>query len=527
MERKCARCGAVLPQEAIFCAECGTPCNAMPPAGGGKKVKWWMIVAPVVGVLVIAAIVVGLMWNTIYLHLNPIGALSKAIVSTAHDLNQRSEGTLGQALSELVNEDGLYTNEIGIDIDYGSYLTADVSLISQSDIRNRQTYMTLDGALDLMGYYQYDLDLALYADGDSLALNWEQLTGSDFYGLNYGSFEDDFLASEGLRDTLTEEDRKEIADYLDLLSQLLNSSDKEEGYELSTEYTGIILDFLKAHKGTVGSKEISLSSGRQTCNTVTITVTNEELYDLFTALLEVAEEDEGLKSMTFADVNISETDTDTLWDTYMEKCQDALEELDNDGASEFSFYLYKNQVVYLDASFQEEDGEMFISLLLGEDPSQDDITFLLTTEGTDADLEMEMTLTTEVEADKVVESIELTLSGSGENVGITLGYDWDKEDEELTLSWKQNVNGSKNTYELALDLCLEDEGYTLKLPELVGLLGKISPELAKQFEGMTCYVTVTSSHGGDVQEPSFINIRDITKDIVDDLEDKIVSAYGF
>lgn len=524
MEKKCAHCGAKLPETGSFCAVCGAPCNAV-PVRKEKKVKWWMIVAPLAALLLIAAVVVGLLWNSIYLRLNPIGALSKAFANTAEDLAAREDGTLKQALGQLVDEDGRYTSDVAVELGYGSYFSTSFSVVGANDLQNKQTCLTLEGTLNLMDYYAYDLDMAMYLDSDSMAFNWEQATGTDFYGINFDSFEEDIQASETLKDSMDDNTRASIAEYLDALSDLMDNYTYGEDLQFSTEYFQILFDFLKDHRGTVDSRNLTLSSGRQKCDTVTFTITCEDLYNLISDLLEAMEADDAVREL----LNLGWIDgaeMDDAWDTLFEKSYDALEDLeDAQGSITMTFCLYKDRIVYSEYSLETDNGEILFSLMLDENAGEDDIIFQLDADTDGVTCSLEVTLSSEVEEDFVSEAFCMTFSSEESTLECSACYEWDKDSGDLTFSFDGDMDGDSANLSLSMELYEENDGLVLKLPELVSLLGKLSPYLAEELEGVTCNLTVALYPGAGISEPDFINIRDMTEEDLRDMEDNLENNY--
>lgn len=190
------------------------------PAKKKKRVKWWMIVAPIAAVLLIAAILVGIFWNAILLRLWPAAALSKALANTVSDLNSRGEGTLGQELSDIMDDEGMYTSKLDLNFNYGAYMSADLSVTGANDLANNRSSSTLNGGLNIL-FYTYDLDAALYMDSECWAVNWAQATGDTYYGIVYDTFDEDMLNNEFLSDAIGEDTLSAISDYLEKISDAM------------------------------------------------------------------------------------------------------------------------------------------------------------------------------------------------------------------------------------------------------------------------------------------------------------------
>lgn len=530
MNKICTHCGALLPEEAVFCSACGTPCNAV-PAPKSKKGKWWMIAAPIFALVLIAAVVAGLMWNTIYLHINPMAVLSKSFANTSEALATREDGTLLLMLAQAVDADGNFISEIGLDMNYENIYASfdlDLDLVGNVDRKNKQMSMTLNGGMDFMGY-SYPLDMEAYLNTDVAAVNWKQITGSDYYGIVYDSFSDDIRSNAILSELFDPDTIDELQEIFDLFSDTLDTSGAEET-EFSSEYAQTVLAFLNDHDTVVGKDSLILSTGTQKCNTITYTVTNQELHDLMEDLVKILEDDDSLMNVLFPEYQYAAYGYDPIemWEEMLDVIYEDVDTLeDTEGTSVLTFYLHKNQLVFVDYTYEGEDEEAQIQVMLNANPGVDDIEINWYMESDDAEGALEITLSKEMDGDAVSESISIVLTEDGDSLmDCVLSYEWDLGDEELSFCIEGDFDDESVDFQMDMAFYEKDGGLVLELPELVGLLTDIAPDMAYQLEGFTVYMTIAFYPGAEVEEPNFINFRNLTEDDLNEMESNLYAYYN-
>lgn len=547
MDRYCTNCGKPLPEGANSCPDCNPamqepiesyevpappapfespapPVDFAPPAPArkGKKVKWWMIVAPIVALLLVAAILVGIFWRAILLRVWPTSILAKALVNTVSDMNDRSEGTLGQTFAGIVDEDGLYTTRVDMALTYGARLskaTADFSITGASDTKNNRMFMTMDGSFGVTSLYVFggnvDVDAALYVDGDCAALNWEQVTGDRYYGVVYDTFEEDVSSNEMLSSAMDEDTRREIGGMLRSLSEALEPDGEEEPFQISEEYVNILVKFLLERKASVGTEQIRIQNETLDCDLITYTLSDKDMGKLFNDLLAVAREDEGLKDYLSGLEESEDPDGDTLWEQILAECGDAFEKLeDSNGVSTLSFYLKGDYAVQI--TWQHENDQDFtdLTLVLGENAGENDILLRYNWEKDGETGGLEMVFTRGLDENTVSEGVSIAVFAGDDREEYGLSYVWDRTSGDLVVDIAHEMDGEPKETRLNMSLYEKDGGIVLVLPEMVSTLEALNPELVQDLAGSTCEMTLAIYPGAVIIQPDFVNIRELTREDV-------------
>lgn len=547
MDRYCTNCGKPLPEGANGCPDCNPamqepiesyevpapsapfefpapPVDFAPPAPPrkGKKVKWWMIVAPIVALLLVAAILVGIFWRAILLRVWPTSILAKALVNTVSDMNDRSEGTLGQTFAGIVDEDGLYTTRVDMALTYGARLskaTADFSITGASDTKNNRMFMTMDGSFGVTSLYVFggnvDVDAALYVDGDCAALNWEQVTGDRYYGVVYDTFEEDVSSNEMLSSAMDEDTRREIGEMLRSLSEALEPDGEEEPFRISEEYVNILVKFLLERKASVGNEQIRIQNETLDCDLIAYTLSDKDMGKLFNDLLAVAREDEGLKDYLSGLEESGDPEGDTLWEQILAECGDAFEKLeDSDGVSTLSFYLKGDYAVQI--TWQHENDQDFtdLTLVLGENAGENDILLRYNWEKDGETGGLEMVFTRELDENTVSEGVSIAVFAGDDREEYGLSYVWDRTSGDLVVDIVYEMDGEPKETRLNMSLYEKDGGIVLVLPEMVSTLEALNPELVQDLAGSTCEMTLAIYPGAVIIQPDFVNIRELTREDV-------------
>lgn len=549
LERYCTNCGKPIPENANGCPDCDPqmqepPVQSVPfgafessepsepfefppvpvdfdsyePPKKRKKVKWWMIVTPIVAILLVAAILVGVFWRAILLRIWPTSILAKALVNTVSDINDRGEGTLGQTMAGIVDEDGLYTTKVDVALTYDARLskaTADFSITGSGDLRNNRMFMTVDGNFGVSSLYVFgtsmDVDAALYMDGECAALNWEQVTGDRYYGVVYDTFEEDVSSNELLSNAMDEDTRRAIGEMLRSLSEALETDEEEKSFHISEEYVNILIKFLLERKASVGSAQVEIQGETLDCDLITYTLSDEELGELLNDLLAVAREDEALK-----DYLSDQTGTgDSLWEDFFADWQDTFETLeDSDGVSTLSFYLKGDYAVQITCQHENDQDSTELTLVLGEDVGQNDILLRGDWERDGENGGMEAVFSREINENTVSEGISVVFFQGDDRSEYGLSYAWNRTSGDLTVDIVYELDGEPRETRLNMALYEKDGGIVLVLPELVSTLEALDPELVQNIKGYTLDMTLAIYPGAVIIQPDYINIRDLTKEDV-------------
>ena len=217
--KKCMQCGAEMPDEEVFCSECGAefapneevqesviedavivpveetveaapvieeevkledvldgaeeeskPVEPIPEKPvSKKKIKWWHIAVPVAAVV---AIVAALLLGPFFIYLSPKTVLAKALAETAEDLSARAEGTPMTVFAKASDE--TRKNTVTMDIDMYQPMVGDIhiGMDAKSDSSTNQGLVGIQ--MDSMGQ---EVDMNLYMDREVFAINMDMITG--------------------------------------------------------------------------------------------------------------------------------------------------------------------------------------------------------------------------------------------------------------------------------------------------------------------------------------------------------------
>ena len=533
MAEICKVCGAELAEEAAFCSNCGAAIVPEPPVTPKKKVKWWMIAAPIVVVILVCALVVGLMWDAIYIRIAPTAVLAEAIGNTVSDLSARSEGTVWPVLAKSVDEEGRYTMELDMALGYDSYLTADAALVSRNDIKNAQFQSDMELNVSLYSYLKMDMNFGMYADRDGVALNWEEVFGDTYYGVYFDSFGEDVRGNAYIRDLIGEDTLAELEETVQAYREQMEAmAESDGGYEFSEEYRTVLAEFFKAHKPVVEAVELP---GTGKCWKITYSLTDEELADLIERLGEIMEEDEAFQSVyESCAAAYGVMDEDILEEArfeYFESIQELADSIrEADGTSAMSFWLYNDRVVNVEYSYVAEDMACTMSLELGENAGADDIIFRCTYDDGEESGSLELIFAVEKDDAGASESISILVNDGYDDTEIFLGYEWDKDGENLTLMFRSDDGFDASDITVDVKFCEEENGFTMELPEVFELLAILMGDEADYYReivsGMSCTIGLSMYAGAEITKPEYTNIRELTEEQVSEMEDNLNANYG-
>ena len=500
-----------------------------------KKVKAWMIAVPVIGVLLAGVLTVVLLWDAIYVRIAPSAVLFDAMKNTYSDLAVRSDGTLLPVLEKAVDENGRYTLEMDMSVAEEGYMYVDAAILTLCDIQNSQFRMDAGIDIGMYGAISLDADFGLYGDQEYLAANWKQAFGADYYGIAYDTFAEDIRANSLIYESIGEDTLLVLEDFLSVYREQMDTvADYGEGYTFNEAYVNILTDFFEERKPEVGTALLTLTGAEQKCWKITYMLTDEELAGLIEQFGEVMEEDEALKNLfdtqfaAYEDIDgeLAEILKEVRFE-YFESIQELADSIrESGGSSALSFFLYNEKVVNLEYAYTAEDTEMSASLMLGENSAEDDIVFLYTYEDAEGSGSLEQIYSVTREEASVGESISLTIKDASGDIHILLGYDWHRETGDLvvTIQYDDGVD----TLDAAVDMKLveEENGFTLELPELFGLMNAFGDDTVSDTDGMTFTVGIAMHAGAQISAPEYINIRELDEGAIEEMAKNLLRNYG-
>lgn len=530
MAEICKVCGMEIPEEELVCPGCGNPREPEPVKK--KRVKWWMILVPIVVVIAALAVTVLIMWDAIYIRIAPTAVLGEALGNTITELSTRGTGTPLEVLNGKLGDEGKYTTEMGITMDYGSYMTMDASIVSQNDIANAQYDMSLKANLSMYGFISFDANIGVYVDQEHLAANWAEVFGEDYYGIAFDTMGEDIRGNGLVYDALGEDALTMLEEYFDAYRSQMDMSDLyAEDVTFSREYGQILLSFANEHKPVVAKAPLALNGTEQECYSITYAVTGEELAALVEQFADAIENDEAMVEIldTYSQsltVYGDEYEDDLLAEvlTAYRELADTIREENCSGS--ISFYLYDEKVVYLKTSFVSESDEAAVSLMLGENSAENDIILLYTYAEEENSGSLELTLTTKKEDTTVEEQFSIVLKDDYDDLDMTLGYVWNRDTGDFTVTTGGTNDGEDMTFRIDLLLYEEGEGLTLELPDFFALMASLDPEMAGYYDGMHCGFRVSVYPGAEISKPEYINIRELDESKISEMEDNLNYNYG-
>ncbi len=488
-----------------------------------KKVKWWYIAIPVVAVIALA---VALLWNTLTVYLFPEIALANAIGNTVAALETRSQGTPFTMMNKAIDEEGKSTSELDVECTIPDMGDFSIDMQMQSDAQNKQ-YMT-DISVGAQGV---SMDMGLYMDADKLGFNMEMLTGESYYGIVYDGFGENLRNNEFLASNLGEEGVEIAEEIVSALENVLNQEQlTEEQLRASRElYLQVVLDFLKEQELEPGRAAIELDGSQKKCYSITVQLTKEDLVALVDNLLEAMKDDPVVNRSMDMFAATGEDTLEELIDSLQKELEESTDE--GEGAFEFVFYLYDNQLAQVDIEVvtEGEEGESYsgsYSLIFGTDAAKSDITLRMTSKWDDDTEDVsELRLTTTRDGDIIREEILIVSEGDDEEESrVVLGYEWDRKQGDFEI-FAEEIQDEENDINISVkgSLLEEENSYSLTISNLMEQLQSVIGNDLGDMEGFELTLSISAQAGADIEEPE---ITDITSMSETDFYQILMSGSG-
>ena len=544
--KKCMQCGAEMPDEEVFCSECGTelalnkevqetliedavvisteetaetapvleeeanledvldeveaetkPAEPIPEKPvSKKKIKWWHIAIPVTAVVAIVAV---LLLGPFFIYLSPQTVLAKALAETAEDLSARAEGTPLTVMDKAYDESQKYSMAMNIDASQPMIGDIHIGMDAKVDYTSNQTLVGLQA--DILGLGQ-ELDVNLYTDREVTAIHVDRITGKDYYGIYYDTFGEDIRNNDFMYQSLGENNIVMMEELVDMLEQMMNLEriTPEQQAESLKKYGDAILEFVIQKDASVEKASVSVDGKDRNCKTIGFVINHEEYAELIEKLIDIAETD---PLMIYYYQSTTMDFTEEGWHETLEDAREDLEEFkeEGDGECEIIFYLHGGKVVQIDVAVEEDSDVTFSCCLnFGSDASVTDIT--ISGFDTEEDGNPTITLSTQKNGDVVTESLVFAEEDDDEDVSrAELGYEWNRKNGSLILYFQED---DEDRYEVECVLEELENGFRFSIPAMEDLI----EYMVEDTEGMKMSMDITMTTGAEIEVPE---IKDIAK----------------
>jgi len=410
-----------------------------------KKQKWWII--PLVLVLA-AALLLGLFWDTVKVYLTPKTVLSAALSKTAEELQDRFSGSPLHVLAAGV--DDTLCNTVTLQMDKADDLLGNVhyDLSMQTQLSPRRVLAKGTAATGTS-----TLDLSLYLDEDFAAIASEGLLGGNYYGITYDTFSQD-IRGNGVLAFLLGEDT--ISEWEFSVAGLADSMGKTMALpEFSREDLSMAMMGLMAMKAEVSRETVELTRSKRECFRIHFQVDGA-------VLLGAAEYAQMALPVTITEESVLTAD----------------------------FYLAEDLVVRCDVALSGP--ESFSVNLMGDvTPLTDPLRLRLDLPG---DEKHELRISTISSESLYTEEIT-HLSGDEQSI---LHYSWNRESGDGQLS--RAVDGGKHT--VSMNLLPTETGFRIETGDLDALLAILGE--GEDEADTPCVLTVAKGSGFDT--PGYKNL---------------------
>ena len=535
MAEFCRKCGVELPPESIYCPNCGADVQAelvMPTTR--KKLKWWMVVAPVVLAVTIA---IALLWKPIYVRMAPTAVLSKAWETTVADLSTRSDGTLWTLLDSAYDDSLTNTMEMSGNFTYDGVMTLDMSATTMMDGSTSQCALDSTWILSADGVAnELQFDLGMYLDQEILVLNILQVTGTDYYGICFDTFGEDVRQNELIYGAIGEDNLTMAEEIVNAIAESLRDTTEmnEDGMpQWNEEYAAVLMHHISDLKPSVVAEKIDVDGTVRKAYKITYDLVSAETGSIMLDILDIMEDDNFFRRTYEAYPEFDANDMCISWEAYIQDMRTKVEErMEEDGGTSVSFYLYNDKIVAMDVTV--DDGESFLTMevILGENPGSGDILVAMDYENEEETGSAEIWLTTVGYDDTVRESCSIELlteyrDGDRDQVSMTFGYEWDKVNGDFEINFYLE-DDEEVPLDISLDWMLyaEENGFTLEIPDLMADIASLREELQAELEGMHFRVVYSLYPGAEIKTPSYRNIGEVTQETLYQMLLRIYENYS-
>lgn len=438
------------------------------------KKKLWIIVLAAV---LLAAVLIGIFWNSIIIWVAPKLVLSGAITQLVSALETRFQAGPGVILLDCIDPEGKYTARM--DLDTTNEILGDVhyDMTVQSESFPRK--VLAEGSVTYAGN---TVDLSVYLDGDFAAVSSDSLLQGDFYGITYASFPQD-IRSNALLTYVIGEDT--IQKWEESVAGLQAGMSRE--YEIPDIAD---FDFSMALYGVLALKaqvSTDVKDSDQKCHVITFSATGDEISAALEQYLPEgsAQIGEMLKPITD----------------------------DPESSVTVSFWLSEQTIIRVSGRIQTGEKEIGLALHSGMDAGKDDLTILYSAADSEKADSATVQISTDFDNSMYAERMEiLTVQGETRDRTV-LDYSWSRENGKLLLNLTQG--GEDTSLQMNLTAA-EGGGFCLITDQFETLMGILNDE--KKTGSSVC--TMVVKKGSEIVVPEYKNFNQWT------LEDLLLLLGG-
>ena len=546
MDKTCTICGKTMPDGQVICPYCGNveaeayhaeyaspvetdmpryedSLDTVPAVPSGKRRKvWWPIPVAIVLVIAIAAV---FLWQPVMLHFAPQAYLAMAVSNTVEALDKRGEGSPLKLLekAEPYLSDGAISFQMAMES--ASMGNTTMNMDFSIDNPSRKYALRMELLNDAIEGY----DLNLYLDQERLTASSSLLENGTYYGFQYDTFESE-LRSSYFGQFL---DDAQIKEFGDMISSIPESMEVPEEDSTQLEpYIQIFSDFLEMMEPVSGQSALLLDGSEHNCDTISYTLTEDMIVDLYTKLLEALENDEALRKQ-YDSIPADPYSTDEDWDAALQEMRDSLSEFSAqyDGDSVVTFYIYKQNLVAcgvtanIEAMEDSFDAAAELLISFGVDPGVSDIIVSLDLLD-DGSSYLDITVVSSVSRSDSVYASSLTVQGVDEGnntIEMGLSCNWDRESGNLDLSFREDYGAEHIQFTIPANLAEREGAVEFSIENLLCVIQQIDNTVTTD-EIQSIGISFEIRGGHDIQTPDYTSISAITEEKIMEWFD---TGYGY
>lgn len=470
-----------------------SPANSAdaPVPSTGKKVKknmtWLIICAAVLAVLIAAAF----LWKPLLRMLTPRNYLSIATGNTINALSKRSEGSPYELLSRAgeIMDDGQLDLSLSCDDYYSGKTEASLSLKT----KKKEKQLMLDA---MISSNDQNLDLGVYLDADCVALQSDAFTAGNYYGLTFDTFARD-IRSSYFNLILSEE---EMQQYEQVVQQLHKSINSTVAYdELLEPYLEILKDFSEDQEPVISSERIELDGKTRKCDTFVYSIDQEQMNELFDALLTQLENDEDVSELFGDSAAIVQSIRTSMEARSVKSNQTCI----------LTYYVYNLRLAAIGCevtvSFNESENQPVNELMLtfGSNPKTSDLILEMKSEYKES--KSCNTITSSIERSGSIYGNTITVDtvSNDECETLIISSSWNRDSGELDFSVSSDGEGENIEFGFTASLVEKDDGIELIIDDLGELYQNTGNELYQR----TGTLSVRFTEGCTISKPQYTNFN--------------------